>query len=62
MGNAKSSELGLDHHYASPSVKTRNLPMEKSYNDKAREALPGLGKWLDSGDMTGILLFPWSNI
>ena len=54
MGDAKAPELSMDHHYSSPSMITGRMPTAKSYNDKAREALPGLGKWSDTHNTHGM--------
>lgn len=56
MGDAKAPELSMDHHYFSPSMITGRISTAKSYNDKAREALPGLGKWSDTHDTHGMFV------
>ena len=45
MSGSKSAGLRMSHHYAdSPRFETtRKLSTARSYNEKARDALPGLG-------------------
>lgn len=39
-----SGDASLSHHYpGTPTYDTRKLSTARSYNDKARDALPGLG-------------------
>jgi hypothetical protein len=45
MSGGGSAGLRMSHHYADPPAfeTTRKLSTARSYNDKARDALPGLG-------------------